>query len=108
MLPNFRVRIMPVVGTIPAMFGMVAATYVLNALSEKPFKSMLPAKFSLKKMQKMVVHMYLSEDRVYKADKTIRLVSAADAQHLASEVFDNRCAASGTVDNLTWRRFNRG
>lgn len=32
MLPNFRVRIMPVVGSLPAVFGLIAATYVLNTL----------------------------------------------------------------------------
>jgi tRNA A37 threonylcarbamoyladenosine dehydratase len=39
LLPSFRVRIMPVVGTIPAMFGMVAATHVLNVLSDKVSKT---------------------------------------------------------------------
>jgi hypothetical protein len=37
MLPNFRVRVMPVVGTIPAMFGLAAATFVLNTLRSEFF-----------------------------------------------------------------------
>ena len=38
----------------------------------------------------------------------MRLVNAADAQMIASEVFDNRCAATGSVDNLALRRLDRG
>lgn len=43
----------------------------------------------------------------FKADKSVRLVSAADAHAIACDVFDNRCAVSGAVDNLTWRRFDQ-
>ncbi len=107
MLPNFRVRIMPVVGTIPAIFGMAAATYVLNEVSGKRFKAMLPAKLSAKKTQKMVVQMYHSEEKAFKAARTCRLVTVADAQSLVADCFDNRCVVSGAVDNLALRRFDR-
>ncbi len=107
MLPNFRVRIMPVVGPVPAVFGLVAATHVLNELSRRPLKPMLPGKPSLKKMQKMLVLLYLAEERVYRAPRTQRLVSAADAQAAVSDGFHGRCAVSGAVDGLALRRFDR-
>jgi hypothetical protein len=107
MLPNFRVRIMPVVGTVPAVFGLVAATYVLNELSRKPLRPMLPAKASVKKMQKMLVLLYHAEERVYRAPRSQRLVSAADAQAAVMDGFNSRCAVSGAVDGLALRRFDR-
>ena len=107
LLPNFRVRIMPVMGAIPAMFGMVAASYVLNTLSGKEFKPMLPIKTSAKKAKKMLCNMYISEDKVYHADRQKRLLTLADAEYLIADVFDGRCAISGVVDNLQLRRFRR-
>ena len=35
-LPDFRSRILPVLGTLPAMFGMAMATYAITSLSEWP------------------------------------------------------------------------
>lgn len=34
MVPGFRVRIIPVLGSIPAIFGMVMASYVVTQLAE--------------------------------------------------------------------------
>lgn len=34
MVPGFRVRIIPVLGTIPAIFGQIMASYVLTKLAE--------------------------------------------------------------------------
>lgn len=36
-VPGFRVRTIPVLGTTPAMFGLAAAGYILCALAEAPF-----------------------------------------------------------------------
>ena len=36
-VPNFRVRTIPVLGPIPAIFGMAAASYILCQLAESPF-----------------------------------------------------------------------
>ncbi|GMH32893.1 hypothetical protein BSKO_00727 [Bryopsis sp. KO-2023] len=38
-VPNFRVRTIPVLGTAPAVFGMAAASFVLCQLAEQPYKS---------------------------------------------------------------------
>jgi hypothetical protein len=34
---NFRVRVLPVLGTMPALFGQAAAAFVLCQLADKPF-----------------------------------------------------------------------
>lgn len=36
-VPNFRVRTVPVLGTTPAIFGMAAASWVLCQLAQKPY-----------------------------------------------------------------------
>lgn len=38
-VPNFRVRTIPVLGTTPAIFGMAAAGYILCQLAGAPFES---------------------------------------------------------------------
>ena len=38
-VPGFRVRTIPVLGTMPAIFGMAAASYILCQLAEQPFTS---------------------------------------------------------------------
>lgn len=47
-VPNFRVRTIPVLGPIPAVFGMACAAYVLTQLAEQPFHSdpIIPLKVS--------------------------------------------------------------
>ena len=37
-VPNFRVRTIPVLGTTPAIFGMAAASYILCQLAGAPFQ----------------------------------------------------------------------
>lgn len=36
-VPNFRIRTIPVLGTVPAIFGLAAASYILCELAQAPF-----------------------------------------------------------------------
>ena len=38
-IPNFRIRTIPVLGTLPAIFGMAAASWILCQLAGAPFFS---------------------------------------------------------------------
>ena len=38
-VPNFRVRTIPVLGTMPAIFGLAAVSYILCQLAGAPFQS---------------------------------------------------------------------
>lgn len=38
-MPGFRVRIIPVLGTIPAIFGQVMASFVLTRLADLPVQT---------------------------------------------------------------------
>ena len=41
---DFRVRILPVIGPLPSIFGLHAATYILCELAGKPISNPLPIK----------------------------------------------------------------
>jgi len=43
-LDNFRVRILPVIGPLPSLFGLYATTYVLCELAGKPIQNPLAIK----------------------------------------------------------------
>jgi hypothetical protein len=36
-IPNFRIRTIPVLGTSPALFGMAAASWILCKLAKQPY-----------------------------------------------------------------------
>ena len=38
-MPNFRIRTMPVLGALPAIFGMACAAHVVTTLAGQPFDS---------------------------------------------------------------------
>ncbi|KAJ3567934.1 hypothetical protein NP233_g6040 [Leucocoprinus birnbaumii] len=50
---DFRVRILPVLGPLPAIFGLNAATYILCELAEKPIFNPLPIKNRRKLYERM-------------------------------------------------------
>ncbi|KAF5350596.1 hypothetical protein D9756_008673 [Leucocoprinus leucothites] len=50
---DFRVRILPVLGPLPAIFGLNAATYILCDLAEKPIFNPLPIKNRKKLYERM-------------------------------------------------------
>lgn len=43
-LPDFRVRILPVLGPLPAMFGLAAATHIITTLAQFPGVEPIPIK----------------------------------------------------------------
>lgn len=107
MLPNFRSRIMPVLGTIPSMFGLVAATYVLNTLSEKKFKSMLPQKPRPKVVTRIWNLLNTNEEKLYKVPRAQRTFSMSQVEYAFAEMFGGRCALTGVIDDLVMRRWRR-
>ncbi|XP_006455184.1 hypothetical protein AGABI2DRAFT_121122 [Agaricus bisporus var. bisporus H97] len=50
---DFRVRILPVLGPLPAIFGLNAATYILCELADKPISNPLPIKNRRKLYERM-------------------------------------------------------
>lgn len=107
LLPDFRIRIMPVVATVPAAVGCAAAAFVLNALSGKlQEQPMLPLKAAANRASKMVYDLVRSEDSArFASSRGERTMLVDDAVWVLTQVFSGRCAISGCVDDLTLRRW---
>lgn len=130
LLPSFRVRIMPVVGMLPAMFGNAAAAFVATCIAKAEEKkanndnnnvvvdrnssvhsvlsSMLTEKSPSKREAERIRNaLYQSEERLYKTARDARTLSATDCMFVMFDVFDGRCCVSGVVEDLELRRFDR-
>jgi tRNA A37 threonylcarbamoyladenosine dehydratase len=62
-LPTFRSRILPVLGTIPALFGNAMASYVLTELAEFPTEP-LPVKVNKRQYDKFFQELLTKEAKV--------------------------------------------
>ncbi|KZF22989.1 hypothetical protein L228DRAFT_247430 [Xylona heveae TC161] len=109
-LPDFRVRILPVLGTMPAMFGLTAANHVILALTGYPHEY-IPAKGREKLYDSILGTLQGLEERVarsYGLDVVgLKLpISQDDVGYLVEEVFKGRSAVSGLATRLNlvrWR-----
>eukprot|EP00873_Tetraselmis_striata_P028405 jgi/Tetstr1/448669/TSEL_035911.t3 len=61
-VPNFRVRTIPVLGTLPAMFGMAAATSIICTLAGRPFEPDRPLQLTTKQYERQLSRL---EEREY-------------------------------------------
>lgn len=92
-MDNFRVRIMPVLGTIPAIFGMAIASYVLTQLAGQPF---LPS--AMPPVTKNVAHTHLQRYKKREMSSpgpTIKMVDEKECGYVIGEIWRQRCAYSG-------------
>ncbi|RYG49915.1 hypothetical protein EON66_12450 [archaeon] len=93
-LPGFRVRVIPVLGTMPAIFGQALAAYVLNTLAGNPLgmnplEAELP---TLAHITKLHTTFAQYERGTYGAHKT--LLSIEDAMFLVTEAYHCRSPVS--------------
>ena len=92
---NMRVRVMPVLGTIPALFGMAAASFVLCELGQKQFTPLASRKMSSKTVRKVRDRLKRHEYIVHGVDEKNFKVSEDDVAYLMEHVWHMRCAYSG-------------
>ncbi|KAJ1509694.1 hypothetical protein HMI56_006670 [Coelomomyces lativittatus] len=88
-LPNFRSSILPVLGTLPALFGITMVTHVLNKLVEWPSYSPLPRH-----------HLSLNSCTKMLKDLQPSILRVADVFFLVEEIWHGRSLISGKVDSL--------
>ena len=114
-LPDFRARILPVLGTIPAIFGYVAANFVIMEISGYPHESG-GGKGREKLYESILSQLQASEERLLRADGGnsigLRLpISRDDVGFLIDEVFRGKSVISGLTTRLTlvrWRAPEKG
>ena len=109
-LPDFRARILPVLGTMPAIFGLTAANYILMELSGYPHETG-GGKARDKLYDSVLASFQASEERLIRSDGEDPVgarapISKDDIGFLVDEVFWGKSVVSGLPTRLTlvrWR-----
>ncbi|KAF4629514.1 hypothetical protein G7Y89_g8630 [Cudoniella acicularis] len=112
-LPDFRVRILPVLGTMPAVFGYAVANHIILKVTEYP-SEYLPAKGREKMYDGILAQLQGYEEKLARATtpgedaQGMKLgVSANDIGYIVEEVFRGKSAISGIPTRLgvvRWRK----
>lgn len=112
-LPDFRVRILPVLGTMPAMFGYAAANHVICAVAGYPLEYRAGDKGREKFYEGMLSALRVTEARLLKsAIGGIPLglkipLNAEDVAYLVEEVFRGKSVVSGLHTKLALVRWQK-
>ncbi|CAM8977324.1 unnamed protein product [Rhodiola kirilowii] len=108
-VPGFRVRIIPVLGTIPAIFGQVMASYVLTKLTG--FEVQMEPVVNLDWDHYRVLHQRLveHEETVYGSAMEVE-VDVEEVMYIVKELWRGRSArdesAKGVLGRKMWRSVN--
>ena len=110
-LPDFRVRILPVLGTMPAVFGLCVANHVMLELTGYPH-DYLPSKAREKMYEGIMAQLQGLEERVARAQgfdsQGLRIpITADDVGYLIEEVWKGRSAVSGLASRLALTRWRK-
>ena len=109
-LPDFRARILPVLGTIPAIFGYVVANYIIMEITSYPHETG-GSKARDKMYEKMLNNLTISEERLVRATggDSIGLklpLTKNDIGYLVDEIFRGKSVLSGISTRLVLVRWN--
>eukprot|EP00903_Cladosiphon_okamuranus_P013344 g12437.t1 len=90
---NFRVRVLPVLGTTPAIFGQAMACWVLCEVGGKPFSPVVVCHLSSKLRHKMLQRLRSREKRVHGADWPE--IDEPMLEYVVNQVWRGRCPVTG-------------
>ncbi|KAL8996811.1 MAG: hypothetical protein Q9169_003780 [Polycauliona sp. 2 TL-2023] len=108
-LPDFRARILPVLGTMPAIFGYTIANYVMLELTDYPHE--IGAGKGREKMYDSILSgLQGQEERLARTAGQDPMglkipVSKADVEYLVEEVFRSKSVVSGLPTRLVLTRW---
>ncbi|KAK4125254.1 hypothetical protein N657DRAFT_633125 [Parathielavia appendiculata] len=114
-LPDFRVRILPVLGTMPAVFGYTVANHVILKITGYPMEYQ-PAKARDKMYEAILAYVQASEEKIVRmieggrTDVCIGLkvpITPADIAFLVEEAFRGRSAITGIPTKLMLIRWKK-
>ncbi|KAK6375075.1 hypothetical protein LTR64_003193 [Lithohypha guttulata] len=112
-LPDFRVRILPVLGTMPAMFGYTLASHVICSVAEYPLEYSVGDRGRDKMYEAILSALQGLEERLARSvngQDAVGLkipISRDDVAYLVEEVFRGRSVVSGLTTRLVLVRWNR-
>lgn len=105
-LPDFRVRILPVLGTMPAVFGYTVANHVILSIAGYPF-DYIPAKGREKMYDGILAALQGAEERLARqttpGDDAQGLkipLTTADVGYYVEEIFKGKSVISGVSTRL--------
>ncbi|CUS07375.1 unnamed protein product [Tuber aestivum] len=105
-LPDFRVRILPVLGTMPSIFGLCVANYVLTTIAGYPTEHS-KGKDRSKLYEDMIAKLAGQESRLRGNAPGIRIpLNESDAGYIADEVFKGKSVVSGFFTRLVLTRWD--
>jgi tRNA threonylcarbamoyladenosine dehydratase len=112
-LPDFRVRILPVLGTMPAMFGYAAANHVICSVAGYPVEYRAGDKSREKMYESMLTALQATEGKLLRSmtgETALGLkipLNVEDVAYLVEEVFRGKSVVSGLATRLAlvrWRK----
>lgn len=116
-LPDFRVRILPVLGTMPAVFGYAVANHIILNITGYP-NEYVPAKGREKMYDGILAQLQGSEEKLIRQmvpgedAQGLKLgISALDIGYVVEEVYRGRSVVSGVPTRLAlvrWRKPEEG
>lgn len=93
---HFRIRVLPVLGTMPALFGQTMAAFVLCELAQQPFQPVSVAGLSRAVKHKLQQHLRNREQRVHNFSVGTSFdLTLEDVETVVREVWGCRCAVTG-------------
>lgn len=116
-LPDFRVRILPVLGTMPAVFGYTAANHVICDIASYPMEYRAGDKGREKMYDGVLSALQGLEERLVRSENGqdavgLRIpISKEDVGYLVEEIYRGKSVISGLTNRLAlvrWRRPEKG
>ncbi|XP_048543439.1 tRNA threonylcarbamoyladenosine dehydratase isoform X2 [Triticum urartu] len=106
-VPGFRVRIIPVLGTIPAIFGQVMASYVVTQLAQLDFQTEPIVNLDLDHYRVLHHRLLEHEELIYGSAEQV-LVDAEEVMYIVKELWRGRSARDQNMDTgrKMWRSVN--
>lgn len=101
---NFRLRVIPVLGTMPAIFGQTMAAYVLCDLAQQPFVPEAVARLSRDQRNKLFQKL-LDRERALGIEAGRMELEKEEIEFIFQEVWRGRSAVSGVRQGGHQRMF---
>lgn len=112
-LPDFRVRILPVLGTMPAMFGYTVANHIICAIADYPIEYRVGDRGRDKMYEAILSALQGQEERLARSvngQDAIGLkipVTKDDVSFLVEEIFRGKSVVSGLSTRLVLTRWTK-
>lgn len=110
-MPNFRVRILPVLGTMPAIFGMTIANHVILSITGYP-TDYVPAKGRDRMYEGILNYTQASEEKVHRLLRPgltgLKIpLTLTDVAFLADDLYHGRSIITGVPTRLVLIRWHK-